>query len=331
MRVKKEYLALGLIIIALSLYVILRNPDRTHYQLPQLPSLDHTSLSKIEISKADASIILEKKNDEWRIAPKGYLAGDDVVSNMLDAIEQMTVTAMVSESKNYERYDLGDDKKISVKAWTQDMLKRHVDVGKAASSLRHTFVKLDGDTRVYHARGDFRRTFDKTIADLRDKTVLAFEKNDIEEIRITDGDNTAVIFTRVQVPVDVSEEASSDLPAPVQETTLWQTDDGRQADHTQIDQLLNTLSHLRCEKYIDDKNKEDLSNPIYSLHLKGHEEYALSLFEKGDREESYPAVSSANDYPFILRRWQADNIMKTPEALLKKEEAPQPDAIGKKP
>lgn len=328
MRIKKEYLLLVVIIIALSLYVILRNPDRTHHQLPQLPSLDHKSVSKIEISRADESVVLEKKNDQWRITPKGYLANDDMVSTMLDAMEQMTVTALVSESKSYERYDLGDDKKLSVKAWSGQTLKRNFDVGKTASSFRHTFVKLDGDTRVYHVRGDFRRGFDKTTDDLRDKTVLSFDKNDIQEIHLTKGDDATVILSRVQAPVQASGDESPDGPStqdslPTQETTVWQTAEGKQADQAQIDQLLNTLSSLRCENYIDDKTKEDLSNPIFLLQLKGQEEYTLSLFEKNDKDENYPAISSENDYPFVLRQWQANNIMKKPETLLKEQKGDQ--------
>ena len=36
---------------------------------------------------------------------------------MLDVIEELTLTALVSESKNYVRYDLSHDEKITVKAW----------------------------------------------------------------------------------------------------------------------------------------------------------------------------------------------------------------------
>lgn len=112
---------------------------------------------------------------------------------------------------------------------------------------------------------------------------------------------------------------------------MWQTADGKQADQAQIDQLLNTLSNFRCENYIDDKKKEDLSNPIYTLQLTGQEEYTLSLFEKNDKDENYPAVSSANDYPFVLRQWQVNNIMKTPEELLKTEKPHKSKATVNKP
>jgi hypothetical protein len=51
MKVKKEYLILILIIAALSIYLLIRNSDRTLYQLPELDGLKQSDISKIEISK----------------------------------------------------------------------------------------------------------------------------------------------------------------------------------------------------------------------------------------------------------------------------------------
>jgi hypothetical protein len=124
MSVKKEYLLLVVIIIGLSLYLFFRDPDRAHYQLPQLPPVAQKTVSKIEISKADESIVINRKNDQWVIMPEQYLADKDTVRNMLNTIEDMTLTAMVSESKSYERYDLVEGKKITVRAWAGEERKR---------------------------------------------------------------------------------------------------------------------------------------------------------------------------------------------------------------
>ncbi len=47
MKIKKEYVILVTVILALSLYLILRNPDRTLYQLPKVPDISKTNISKI--------------------------------------------------------------------------------------------------------------------------------------------------------------------------------------------------------------------------------------------------------------------------------------------
>ena len=320
MKIKKEYSILLAVIIALSLYLTLRNPDRTQYQLPEVPEVDRKDISKIEIAKPDISIVLNKQGGSWHIAPQAYSADTDKVKNMLDVIEKLTLTALVSESKNYDRYNLNDNEKIVVKAWKEDTLRREFEVGKAATSYRHTFVKLAGDDRVYHARGNFRDTFDQTVDNLRDKTVLSFDQTEIREIRIAKGEQL-MVFGRKQVPVEVTagKEAEVRSPPSPKAETVWQTAEGKKGDESKLSRLLTTLSNLRCEKYIDDRKKEDFTNPIYALQLKGLQEYTLSIFAKKDKsDKNYPAVSSANDYPFLLSDGQADDIMSNPDEMLQK-------------
>ncbi len=320
-RMKKEYIILLAIIAALSVYLIVRNPDRTHYQLPQLPKMVKTEISKIEISSQDTTISLNKKDNKWHLEPEGYLADKTRVENMLDIIEKLTVTTLVSESKNYSRYNLDDSNKIAVKAWAGDRLRRHFEVGKAATSYRHTFVKLAGDDSVYHGRGNFRDRFDQTVDELRDNTVLSFDQAEIQEIHITRGEQE-MAFVRTEAPVELSadEETDAESPPSTEAQMVWQTPDGKEGDETLLGRLLAALSNLKCEKYIDDFKKEDFSNPICIIQLRGAEEYTVSIFAKVDEDaKDYPAISSGNQYPFLLPQWQADNLMKEPAEMLRKE------------
>jgi len=320
MKAKKEYAILIVIIVALGLYLVFRNPDRTQYELPQLSHVETAEITKIEVFKGDRSIALKKEGDDWHIQPEGYPADGDKVNKMLEAVDQLAVTALVSESKSYGLYDLDGDKKITVKAWSGDKLQREFDLGKAASSFRHTFVRLAGDDRVYHGLGNFRGKFDQTIDNLRNKTVLSFDQDEIEGIRLTQ-EKEDVTFVRTQLPVEVStdqdEAAAESVQQPAVEM-IWQTADGKTGDEAKLKGLFSTLSRLRCETYIDDKTKEDFKEPIYAIELQGAQAYTLSIFAKMDEEaKSYPSVSSINDYPFLLSERQAENLMKKYDELLK--------------
>jgi hypothetical protein len=325
MKIKKEYVILVTVILALSLYLILRNPDRTLYQLPKVPDISKTNISKIEISKPDTTIVLKKKDDTWQIAPEGCPANTEKVKSMLEIIRKLTVTALVSESKNYIPYNLDDNKKITVRAWTGDTVAREFEMGKAATSYQHTFVKLAGDDRIYHARGNFRGKFDQTVDKLRDQTVLSFDPKEIQEIQITKG-GQVIGFAQTQAPVEVTagEEGEGQRPASQKTEGVWKTSDGKQGDETQVNRLLSTLSNLRCEQYIDGLKKEDFANPIFRIQLKGVKEYTLSIFKKTDKDaKTYPAVSSENDHPFLLPEWQANTLIGNPADLLKKPDKPQ--------
>jgi hypothetical protein len=318
MKIRKEYIILVAVILALSVYLILRKQDRTHYKLPEVPPIAQADISKIEIYKKGSAITLIKKDTIWRIAPQGYPADAGKVKGMLDAIEKLALTALVSESRNYTRYDLGVDQKLMVKAWAGDKLKRDFAIGKVAPSHRHTFVRVSEDYRVYHASGNFRGVFDQTVDNIRDKVVLKFDKAEITEIRVSKGEESK-IFGRKQVPVEIKldQEAEASSPPTARTEILWETVEGQKADEAKLDRLLTILSNLRCEKYLDDRRSEDFTEPIYTVQLSGIQEYSLSIFGGLNKDvKAYPAISSANDYPFLLQEQQANDIMKESKELL---------------
>jgi len=322
MKFKKETIILVVLIAALSLYLILRNPDKTHYRLPDLPDIPKADVSKIEISKTGTSIILEKSGNQWQVLPQEYTADMDRIKEMLKTIDTLTLTALVSESKNYNRYGLDEDEKIIVTAWQKETLLRKFAVGKAASSFRHTFVKMDGDHRVYHARQNFRQEFDQTVDNFRDKTVFSFKPEDIHGIRIV-RDRQSMLFTRKQIPVEITAEQKKqpqDSAIPKIETR-WQGPGDKKVDESKLRDMLTTLSSLKCDKYRYDKNKTDLTNPVHSLLLKGAQDYTLSIFSKADKDDThYPAVSSENKYAFYLSDWKVNKIIPPPDKMFKKPE-----------
>ena len=314
MKIKKEYLILALVIIALTVYLVMRTSDHTRYQLPDFPQVAGQEISKLQITREQATIIVNRKDDQWYIAPQEFPADKNKVKDMLNAIENLTLTALVSESKNYNLYDLNAEKKINVKAWQADKLRRDVDLGKTASSFRHTFVKPAGDERVFHARGNFRNNFDLTVDDLRDKLVLALNPADIQQFQVIK-DQQSLTLNKTQAPVAV-EGAQAQKPAeatPEANKPVWQAADGRPVDEAVVKQILNTVSNLRCEKFIRDRRKDDFASPLFTLRMKGGQAYSLSIFAKtAEKDTDFPAVSSGSNYPFLLSGSQVDRLMKDP-------------------
>jgi len=314
MKIKKEYIILALVIIALSAYLVMQKSDRTQYQLPDVPPIAGNEISKLQITRDKTVVSLNKKDDKWYIAPQEYPADTGKVKNMLNALENLTLTALVSESKNYSLYDLGEDKKINVKAWQEQSLKRDFDLGKTASSFRHTFVKPAGDERVFHARGNFRNNFDLTADDLRDKLVLTLNPADIQQFEVIK-DQQPLTLNKTQAPVVVegAQAAKPTEAAPEAVKPSWQAADGRPVDEAVVQQILNTVSNLRCEKFINDRGKDEFTSPLFTLRMKGAQEHSLSIFAKpAEKDTDFPAVSSGSKYPFLLAGSQAERIMKDP-------------------
>ena len=325
MKIKKEYIIIALIIIGLSIYLVGRKTDRTFYELPEVPAVDQKDLTKIEITKGNESIVLSKKDETWYIQPQGYAADTNKVKAMLDALDDLTVTALVSESKDYIRYDLGAEKKINVKAWQADSLKRDLDVGKSASSFRHTFVKLVDDERVFHARDNFRNTFDQTRDDLRDKKVLSFTKDDIKTVQISTPQKS---LTVAKAEVSSSEEknaaASSEEKTEAEKTdekkpaqTVWQTPEGQTADNAVLNRVLSTLSNLNCQEFIEDRKKDSFTEAEYNFQVTDSQTHYLSIYPKlKEEDKNFPATSSGSDYVFLLSDNQVEQITEQAEKII---------------
>jgi hypothetical protein len=320
MKIKKEYIILTVIIVVLLLYLSQRSTDRTLYQLPEMPEISNSDISRLEVKNNATSIVISKEGNQWIIGPEKYPADRSKINSMLDVIGKLSLTALVSQSKSYARYHLDESNQIKVKAFDKDKLRREFDIGKAAASFRHTFVKIAGDERVYHARGSFRGKFDTTVEDLRDKAVFSFKIDEIREINISQG-KKRMAFNLVQSPKEAKEAKKEDGDSPKVKPVkmIWQTADGKTANHSKINRLLTTLADLSCKKYIANRTKDQFTDPIFTLLLKGSQEYKLSIFEKPSKEnEDYPGISSENNYPFILSASEAKSIMEDPDELLEK-------------
>ena len=163
------------------------------------------------------------------------------------------------------------------------------------------------DPRVFHAEGNFREDFDRQVQDLREREVLAFS-DEITEITLKKGGKEMKIV-RAEPPPSADRTSKEDTQErPRSGATQWKTADGRPVNGEEVDQIVNTLSRLICDGFIEDRTKDDFHRPLFTATLKGSGTYSISLFEKEDK--GYPAVSSGSDYPFLISEWKASKIMK---------------------
>jgi hypothetical protein len=326
---RKEFLIPGVIIVILLGYLLFRSSDKVHYKIPELEPVKVEDIDKIEIKKAGQTVQLVKKDDKWLIEPGDYPADKSKVDRITDTISGLTLTELVSRSKDYFRYDLTEEKTIGVKAYNKDRVVREFEIGKIAATYGHTFVKIKDNANVYYARESFRSHFEGKTDDLRDKVVMKLDINEITEVEIEKEGNTC-LFARKVKPIGPPPAEVKDKTKPEEEIS-WMMPDGRTGKKSGLDSLINQVADLSCQEYIEDKTGEDFKDqtPIYTLKLKGGKDYILKIFpklekkenekEEGSDGEKYPVLSSENPYPFLLTSWKAEQIMKKPEDLIEEE------------
>ena len=310
MKIKKEYIILILIIIALSGYLYFKRADSLHYELPAIPSVDTAEITKMDIIFGGKSLSLVKKDETWYLDPKNYPVDGKKIDAMLAVLKDLSVTEMVSESENYLLYELDDDNKIAIKAYAGSAPVREFHIGKTAATYRHTYIMLAGDSKVYQAKGNFREKFELSSADLRDKKVLAFNKDEIKSLKITMADKVTTL-TREDIP---QEDPQENTEAPVM-NIQWKDQTGAVVEEESLDNFLNKLSALNCKEYLEDKTKTQMGTPVKDIVLDGTVEYRLSVYAKDG--DATPVSSSLNDYVFILEKGILENIEKGLEELTK--------------
>jgi len=322
MKLKKEYLILGGVIAVLLIYLILGSgKNKMSYKVPKLQNIQKGEIDRIEINRSGISIILAGKEDNWKIMPQEYPADSTKVNSMLDVAENLTLTELAAEKKDFQRYDLDEKKKVNVKVYNGDTLLRQFDIGKTSSTHSHTFVTLESDSRIFYAQNSFQSDFSYEVGELRDKVIMDFEQSEITEIEIQK-DGKSLQFGKKMAAVEPEEKESQaankalEAPEETSQEETWISPDGTKGNKDNINSILSAISSLRCDEYIEGKNKEDFKEPVYTVILKGNKDYTLKIFEKEDKEDGkYPCFSSENAYPFLISTYSAESIMKKPEEL----------------
>ena len=242
---------------------------------------------------------------------EAYPVDKNAIKQVLDIVANLRLTTLISESQNYERYDLDSNHKISIKVWAGDKLVREFDVGKAASGHRHTFVKLAGDPRVYHAGESFRNRVQGKVDQFRDKTVLSFEAGLIEQVQISSREGQGA-FVKAKPPESSGETPLDGDKQPMGEAKpVWKNMAGDVVKDNTLTKLLDDLSSLKCSAFMYERKKDDFQDPIVTVVFTGAQELTLRVFEPLENDASrYPAVSSQNDNAFFIPKWQADQLTK---------------------
>ncbi|MCP3901562.1 MAG: DUF4340 domain-containing protein [Desulfobacteraceae bacterium] len=302
---KKEYFLLIFAIIALSAYLFLHNRDQDSNLLPQITKIDETKIEHIEIIKHKKTINCFKDGGDWVVTKNKFLGDTQVIKEMLASIKNLTITTLISEKGNLKRYDLDKDKSIKVIAKDKNKVLREFTIGKTVSTQKHTFITLSNQNNVFHATGNLKRIFNKSIDNLRDKQIQKIDLAEIKSIKICKGSLKKTI-TKKSLAEDNTEKP-----------TQWITKDNTELNQESINALVETLSDLRCSSYIETQTKADFINttPFLIVTLEADQETEFTLFPKNEQDK-HIGISSDHKDLFILEGHIADGIISNCDDLL---------------
>ncbi len=319
---KKEYIILIILIIGLITYLGLKKDNQVHYELPTIPQVDTTRIDRVEISKADRLVVLNKGENGWTVTDKKFSANPEDIEQMIGTLKAIKLSALVSEAKDLARYELNDTHAVKVKALAGKEAVRSFVIGKTAPSHNHTFIYLDDkDRTVYQANGNFKSQFDKESADFRDKKVLEFDPAGVKKVTL-EKQGQIVTLIKSQTPKTTDQEkdeTKKDLieKKPLHEESTWKKEDGSVTDQKTISDLLSSLSKLECQAFLDEDKAARLKEiqPSCKILLENDKTFILNLFNKNENQD-VEGSCSYTPYAFTLTSYKAEDIVSYADKLL---------------
>jgi len=306
-------LAVALVLAGIILYEKVYKPRRQASRVATLeayPGLAMDQVTVIELNKADASVRLEQRDQRWVVASEGdYPADPDGVTQMLDTAKALRLSDLASaKAKTHDLFEVNDDKGLKVSFRDQEgKALAEFYVGKRGESYGTAYFRKAGEDNTYLVAKNLASIFDRSSDTWKDKAIARFEPNEARALTLKSGNETLTLEK------NLTQEA-------------WELVEGETrtpASASVVDGIVRGLSTLRTIEFPAKELKETgLDKPDKSLSVRLQDKTEITLqVGQPDSTKSRLYLKRA-DQPalFLVSKYQVDNLFKTKDQLLTKEE-----------
>lgn len=225
-------------------------------QSSRLVQLDKDQINEIRISSLKGQEIdLKRTNpDKWGIiSPVNTEADLRAVRNLLSAATQAQPEKTVSE-KDVKWEDYGLDKSDLELAFGSQGKTVKMSFGASNPSRSSYYFRVEGDPRLFLVADTLKTSLNKSVFDLRDKSVTKFSPDELNEIEIV-RDGQEIVFKHSDGKWRIVKPIDAIVKAPL------------------IKSLLRSVSGLEAKEIIDDRiienNPYDFENSKNRIMLHG--------------------------------------------------------------
>ncbi len=256
-------------------------------------AFDRKNVTGLDLDvNGDQMALAADEPGKWRIVkPRALSADTDLVSEFLDKLEGAKATEFVDDTpKSLAPYGL--DRPARVTVWVgrdKDRAARTLLVGRPAPEKKGVYVKREGEPGVILTAEALWTAFPKTVAALRDKTVVSYAYDKLAKVEITHGRET----------IDLEKDGTAwKLTAP----------EALRADSGAVTQLLWKIRDLRALGFLAEGAADVprfLAKPEVTVKLwetGAKEPKTLLLQSSAERRGGQPAALAAvqGEGPVVL-------------------------------
>jgi hypothetical protein len=212
---------------------------------------DDRDVRKIDVEvKGAAAYSLEKKGEEWSLAaPVQAKADKPQVTTLISALRYLRAKAVAVEQyddKDAAKFGMAKPDLVVTLALGDALAKTRLVFGsaKGAGGAEQYFVRVDGQPALYELSEQVLKKFDLKTADLRDKQVIAFDREQVKKVKLAETGKDFVLIERKKKD-DGGE--GWEIVAPEQKPAI----------ESKLANLLYKLSNLKAKAITADKVTPD--------------------------------------------------------------------------
>src|SRR5438105_14178821 len=255
--------------------------------------VDEKDITEISLIYPDRTITgVKKGNKQWEItSPAGIEADSDELQQLASNVPRIQREDTVEQNaQDLAPFGLKDPA-VKVAAKTKDGKTLEISFGAENPKKTYNYARLPNNTDVFLTASNWAKTFTKNVSDLRNKKILEFETDDIDDVKIAEGAK------------ELEAQKSGDSwqlkkPASIVDT---------KADTGEISSLTSSIRFARAQSFPDppvDAKTAGLDSPPIKITL--HDGKAKTdrvlLIGKTSETDKYYARDASRDAIFIIEK-----------------------------
>lgn len=291
----------GIIIVLLAAVAVKKYGCRS-----SVPALEgwYEPADQIIIKSKNGSVTMTRKDDSWKIDDRGYAGDAELIGGLERKARDFKLLDIVSEKGYYDRYDLTDDRAVTVTVSGRGKVLRKLVIGKTGASGNHSYILVDGRNTVYLASGITQREFALTVPDLREKVICNIKSAEVKSFSVIYGGKRYSFKQAADAEGSDSKESKNSGKKP-----QWIYGDGSiKLDDLQVNSMLSVFSPLKGEEFPENVSKTDLGKSICTVKLDlADRSVSLDIYSGKSNGMNY-AMSSVSGYVFTIGSWQTEKL-----------------------
>ena len=143
---------------------------------------------QIVIEKSDGNLTLVSEDGKWVINNEKYEAIESNIDSMIDYAKDIIAldrVASLSNAAAVSKYEFDEANAIKVTVSAGEKVLRTFTLGKDATTGIQCYATVNGSNDIYLIDGDYRNVYDKTVDQVRSKTIYSVDSVDISSVSVT--------------------------------------------------------------------------------------------------------------------------------------------------